>query len=108
MTAKWIQVYLRHEDGGWKITKEATPFVESDEAKVLATEDELALTPMDSDGYLTGGKSNYYDLEAYKNVSKEEFFEILESSHLFMQVHIEDGEIKPVKLINKVILKWKK
>ena len=106
MTAKWIQVYLRHENGTWSITKEPIPFIETDQAKILASGNEIALTPCD-DKYLMG-TTNHFDLEAYQTVLPEELFEIMESTHLFMQCHIDDQEIKPTTLAGKVIIKWKK
>lgn len=107
MTAKWIQVYLQYENYEWIITKESIPLEKTDKNNILATENELALTPLIDNKYLTGLKNNHFDLEGYTIVSKDEFFEIQQSKNLRMQAFIENGVIKPLKLINKVIIKWK-
>jgi hypothetical protein len=105
MTAKWIQVYLRHENGTWSITKEPISFIETDQATILASGNEIALTPCD-DKYLMG-RPNHFNLEGYQIVQPEELFEIIKNEQLFMQCHIDDQQITPTTLIGKVIIKWK-
>ena len=106
MTPRWIEVYLRHQNGYWFLISEDTLFA-SDETKILAKGDEIGFTPVgENDKYLTGGK-NFYNLDAYRNVDGKELFEILESSSVFMQVYLGEDSHQPVYLANKVIIKWK-
>lgn len=104
MTAKWIQVYLRQKNETWCLSKEPTQFVETDQATILASGDQIALTPCD-DKYLMGG-SNHYNLEGYKTVTAEDIFKI-EDVQIFMQCHIDEQQITPTTLAGKVIIKWK-
>jgi hypothetical protein len=106
MTAKWIQVYLRHENGTWSITKEPISLIPLDQATILASGYEIALKPCD-DKYLMGAP-NHFNLEAYQSVDPEELFEIMKSTQILMQCHIDEQKITPITLIGKVIIKWKK
>ena len=106
MTPRWIEVYLRHQNGYWFLISEDTLFA-SNETNILAKGDEIALTPLDeNDIYLTGSK-NFYNMDAYRNVDSKELFELSQSKSIFMQVHLGEDLHQPVYLANKVIIKWK-
>lgn len=108
MTAKWIQVFVRHEDGGFKITRYNQPFVETSPSEIIAEENELALVPMDKDDRYLSNSDDFYELEAYRTITENELFDLLSQSYVFLCAHIEENQIKPIKLAGKIILKWKK
>lgn len=101
---RWKQVHIRHEMGGFAASLGNFVLFDTDESMVVAKSEELALTPVNNEPYITGKDA----IDGYRFVSSKELFELADTNkYVFMLFELVGVKHQPVKLINKVIIKWK-